>query len=188
MDEVFSCGNEIIKDILLVQLHASFVPLLAILGPAANAGRHVDDPLFEQSNPKRAKCRRYGNVEAAITIQKRRIVAVEIQALLVDNKHRHSSAIFTCVEDLFRFVILSAEALNLWGPEQARTARRDVVFVDRRRNVQGVERIENELVVSLSAKTAGGARSGQLDFVFHFPGKIVNVGASRDILQILSED
>ena len=122
--------------------------------------------MLEQRNPGGAERGSYRDVEATITVQDRRIVSVELQPLFVNDEHRDASAVLARVKDLLGFVIVRPVAGNLRRPEHARPARRDVVFVDRRRDIEGVERVENELVIVLAMKSGCGARARQSDFVF----------------------
>src|SRR5207249_5509568 len=93
-NEPFRRRDEIIKDILLLELHPGLVPLLAILAAAANVGRSINEALFEQGEARRTERRRGGDVESAVGIEQRRIVAVEFEALLVNEEHRHARAVF----------------------------------------------------------------------------------------------
>src|SRR5437762_14279649 len=101
------------------------MPLLAVLAAAAHVCRRVNHALFKQSNARRAESRTVGDVEAAVTVQDRRIVAGEFESLLVGDEHRHARAAFTVVEKFFGLKVGWNEAGTLAAAKRRRLLRGD---------------------------------------------------------------
>src|SRR5688572_12728217 len=93
-DQVFGCGNKVVKYILLLQLCSGRVPFFAILAAAAHVCRRINESLLKQRKSQRTEARRGYAVESAITVKQCWIVAVELDSLFVDQKHRDASAVF----------------------------------------------------------------------------------------------
>ena len=68
-DEVFARGDEVVKDVLLLQQHAGLVPVLAELATAAQVGHGVDAALLEQDDVGRGEARGQRDVEAAVSVE-----------------------------------------------------------------------------------------------------------------------
>src|SRR5262249_33457601 len=100
-DQPFGGGDEIVKHVLLLRLCPGQVPLLTVFGPASQIGRRVNSAHPHPDQIRNRKRRRQRNAEAAIAVKQRRILAVELQALLVRDEHRHTRSIFAVVKDLF---------------------------------------------------------------------------------------
>ena len=186
-DQILRRGNEVVKNVLLLQLGSCFVPLLAILAAAAHVCRCINEPLLKQSQPQRTKAGRIVNVETAVAVKHRRVVAVELQALLVHDEHWDARAVLAVVEHFLGFVVRRFEAGDLRLPKHRGRLRRDVILKDRRRKIKRGESIEGELVVCTTAEAANRSRPGKLYFVFQFAIETINVGMSRDVFQVRSE-
>ena len=125
-------GDEVVEHVLLLQLGAGVVPRLAVFAAAAHVDAGVDEALLEQRDAQRVEARRGRDVEAAVAVHQRRVVAVERQALLVHQEHRHLRAVLARDEHLLGLVLVGVEAGNRRRAEQRALSRRDVVAEDRR--------------------------------------------------------
>ena len=85
------------------------MPLFSVFSPAAKIGHGIHAPHFHPGDATHAEAWCDGNVEAAVAVQQRRIVAVQLQAFLVSDEHRHLRAVFTGVKDLCGFVVVLIE-------------------------------------------------------------------------------
>ena len=160
------------------------MPFLAVLAAAPHVSRGINDALLQQRQTQRTKARIVGDVESAVTVKKRWVVAVELNAFLVGKEHWHTRAVFAVVEDLFHFIIVSFEAGNLNSAKHGRFLRRDVVLINRWRRIERSETVKDELVVVAPAKTTGRTQPRQNNFVLQFAIETINIGARRDIFQI----
>src|SRR5215213_11558953 len=142
------------------------MPLLAVLATTTQVSGRVDHALFQQRETQGAERRRGDDVESAVTIKQRGIVAVEFQAFLVDQKHRHARAVFAVVKNLLGLVVLWFKSGNVHGAEHGRFLRRDVVLVNRRRKIERGEAVVHVLVITQTAKAAGSSETRQPHFVF----------------------
>ena len=102
-------GNEVVKHVLLFCAHAGFVPGLAVFRAAAQAGDGVDAAEFHPGGDGGAVGGRHGDVEAAIGVEQRGVLAVEAEPLFVAEEEGDAGAVFAVVEDLFGFVVGGAE-------------------------------------------------------------------------------
>src|ERR1041384_5839564 len=80
LDQVFSSGNEIVEDILLLQFCPRLMPLLTVLAAATHVARSIDHALFKQGQSSRAECRRSNDIETAISIKQRRICSIQLNS------------------------------------------------------------------------------------------------------------
>ena len=85
--------------------------------------------------------RRQADVESAVREHQRRRFAIALQAFLRRDEHRYARAVFRGVEDLRHFVLVGLER-DLWLGEDLGLSRRDVVVIDRRRNIERLEAVE----------------------------------------------
>src|SRR5947209_8296916 len=156
-DEPLGCGDEVVKDVLLAKLRPGLVPLLAVLAAAPHVRRRIDETLFEKRETRRTEVRRRRDVEAAVAVEHRRVSAVELQSFFVNEEHGNARAVLARVEDLFGLVVRRLEARNFGRVEDGGVARGDVVAIDRRREVEGREGVEDYAVVLQSAEAARDA-------------------------------
>ena len=129
-DQPLGRGDEVVEHVLLLQLGAGVVPRLAVFAAAAHVDAGVDESLFEQRDAQRVEAGRGRDVEAAVAVHQRRVVAVEHDALLVDQEHRHLRAVLAGDEDLLGLVLIGVESGNLRRAEHRALPRRDVVAED----------------------------------------------------------
>src|ERR1700746_2581459 len=92
-NQILGCGNEVVKNVLLLVQHSGAVPVLAKFRTPAQIGdcEHATCPQPQIATAN--KLRRHTQVETAISSQQCGIFSVELQALSVKNKHGHTSAI-----------------------------------------------------------------------------------------------
>ena len=99
-------GDAIVEDVLLFELGAGPVPFLAVLAAAAEAGLHIHAAHLEPQQPADRERRRQRDVEPAVAVEQRRVVAVALQALLGRDEHRHLGPVLARDERLRHLVIV----------------------------------------------------------------------------------
>ena len=159
------------------------MPVFAVLAAAAQVRHGVDAAHLHPHQVADAEGRRQRDVEAAVAIQQRRVLAVELQAFLVGDDHRHARAVFAVVEDLLRFVVRRVE-IDLRRAEDRAAARPHVVAVDRRRRRVAREAVEGLLVRALAAEAAGGADAGQLDLAHLLAAQVIHLDLRVRVFQV----
>src|SRR6516164_493213 len=85
VDEVLGAGGEVIKDILLVCPAAGLVPLFAVFAAAAQVGHDPNAALVEPDPTRAGKSGLLAAIEAAVAGQERRIAAVPLRPLALDD-------------------------------------------------------------------------------------------------------
>ena len=127
------------------------------------------------------------DVEAAVAVEQRRVVAVELQALAVHEEHRDLGAVLARIEHLLRLEGRRVVARHLGRAEHAARFRRDVVAIDRGRHAERVERVEHERRVVGSGEAVRRARPRKRDLVLEPAVERVHVDSARHVLQIRRE-
>ena len=158
VDEILGSRDEIVKHVLLLQLCACHVPILAILTATTQHSMHVDAATLHERNHVGEVEGIVGDVEAAVAVEQQRVLAVELKALLIGDKERGACAVLACVELHLGGVVLRAEA-HLGSVEHAALARSHVVAIDRGGHSVGGEGVEHFLLTTLAAdrgRTEGG--------------------------------
>src|SRR6185295_16281383 len=107
---------------------------------------------------------------------------IELDALLVNQKHRNARTVFAVEEDLLRLVVLWLKAWNVHFVENRRLLCSNVVFVNSYREVERGEVVEHVFVVVQTAKPTSSAKSRQTDFVLEFSSQTKDIGSGCDIL------
>src|SRR5207253_2399373 len=92
-DEPLRAGEEIVEDVLLVVHHAGLVPLFTVLTAAAQIGHRQQSAALQEDEATGAERGRQADVEAAVAVQHRWIVAVARQSLAMGEKHADRRAI-----------------------------------------------------------------------------------------------
>ena len=127
--------------------------------------------MLEQHDVGGGEARGEGNVEPAVGIEHGGALAVELEALLVDDEHRHHRTVLGGVEDLLALVSGRVE-VDVGDVERGALARGHVVTEDACGVGERGERVKELGGVLLAAESAGGARGvGQ--------GNLAGVGAVR---------
>lgn len=113
LGEPFSSIVEIIKDILLFQLHAGFVPGVAVLSAATNVSHSIDTvEVLDKEHAEYIIARLDVDVETTISVKHCWILAVLHDILTMNQEHWHESAIFALVLDLSSLELISVQSLN----------------------------------------------------------------------------
>lgn len=105
MDQIFSCGNEIIKDVLFVGFHAAFMPFAAIFTAATQMRLGIDAAHFHPHQVGHTETDRQWDVEAAISVQIGGHFTIDLQVCPVGDEQGHLCAVFAGKENLFTHVI-----------------------------------------------------------------------------------
>src|SRR5690606_34108502 len=98
--EVFRRSDEVVEDVLLLLLHPGLMPFLAILPTAAQVGHGEHAALFQRDHAAGAEAGAQADIEAAVGVQERRVLAVLRKALAVYDEHGHTRAILAVEEHL----------------------------------------------------------------------------------------
>ena len=106
------------------------MPLLTILATPAQIGDRINSAHFHPHQAGNRKTRHEGDIKAAIAVEIGGIVPIQLNPLLMGNKHRYPRAILTLVEHLLGFVIVWIE-VHLWLPEDRAFSGHQVVSVNR---------------------------------------------------------
>ena len=109
-DQPLGRRDEVVEHVLLVQLGAGLVPLLAILAAAAQVGHGEHAAHLHPHQVRHAERGRQRDVEPAVAEQIGRGLAVALQPLLVADEHRDLRAVLAGVKDLLGRVVVGLEA------------------------------------------------------------------------------
>src|SRR5579859_3914922 len=94
LDQMLGRGDEIIEDVLLASQVACFVPMLAELATTAQIGHYIHSARIEPNAPSRIEARSHVDAVAAITIQQRGILSIQLQPLFAQNVERDFGSVF----------------------------------------------------------------------------------------------
>jgi hypothetical protein len=75
VDQPFGRGDEILVRLGPVELDGRLVPILAVFAAAADVGHRVGSPHIHPLDGRHLEARSDGDVEAAVTVQQRGVVA-----------------------------------------------------------------------------------------------------------------
>ena len=101
--------KKVVKDVLLLQQHASLVPRLTKLSPAAKVGHGIDAAAFKKRDVARAEARRQTDVEPSIGVEQGGVAAVLLNSLFVDDEHGDSGSVFGDIPLLMGLKIVRIE-------------------------------------------------------------------------------
>src|SRR5262249_31634945 len=90
----------------------------------------VDAAHFQPHDIRHRKEWSEGNVESTVGIEQGWVLAVELEAFFVGQKHGHAGAVFAVVEDLFGFVAAGIEVDFGMAVDRALSSLR-IVMIDR---------------------------------------------------------
>ena len=186
VNQKFSRRDKIVKDVLLFQFRAGFVPSFAVFRAAAQVGNGINAAHFHPNHPRNRKSGRLRNIETAVTIKQSRVVAVEFDAFFVDDKHRHGCSVFAFVFDLFDFVIIPVD-IDFRLAEKFTFARFHIVTVNCWRCVVARIAIKSFCFVTLSAKTSRRTDSRKFYFADKFSFEVVNSELRVSVFQIIQD-
>src|SRR5690606_10014560 len=87
-DEPFRSGNEVIKNVLLVQFGPGEMPLFAVFPTSSQVRQDKYPPHFHPRQPADGEGRSHGDRKPTIAVQQRRTVSIERNPLLVRDEER----------------------------------------------------------------------------------------------------
>ena len=93
LDEVFGTGDEVLPGVRLVELLPREMPALTQFATAAHMRNRVDAAAFEPRDRRGAEADRLADAVRAVGVKQRRVRAVELDALLVNDRQRHHHTI-----------------------------------------------------------------------------------------------
>ena len=186
-DQIFSRGDEIVKDVLLFQFDPGFVPFFAVFVAAANIGDGINAALFHPDEPRDRKSGCQRNVKTAVTVKQSRIRAVEFQAFFVNDEHRNARAVFAFVKDLFDFEIGRIH-FNVGFAENFRFAGFHIVSVNRRRRVETRIGIKSFRVGAFAAETARRTDARKFDIADKFSVAVKNADLRVCVFEIFADE
>ena len=137
------------------------MPSLAILRAATKVYNAIYATLLHKHSSGGAErwCEVY--LETAIAIEVARILAVELQTLLVRNEHRYAGAVFACEEYLLGCVVRCVE-LNLRCVEEGSFTALELVVVDVARCGIVSHRVVCVVILASAVKTTDSTDCRQL--------------------------
>src|SRR5208282_3821085 len=97
-------SDEVVKHILLLFQHAGAMPVFSELGTAAQVGDRVNATVLHPEKHAAAETWRQRDVKTAVAGEQRGILAVLLDSLLADDKHRDFRAVFRGVPDLLHVI------------------------------------------------------------------------------------
>ena len=162
-DQPFGGGDEVVEDVLLVLLGAGEVPVAAVLPAAAQVRDRQHAAHLEPGEAGRGEAGGQGDVETAVAVEQRRVVAVLLDALAVGDEHRDARAVAALVEDLLRLVAVEV-GVDRGAADQRTLAGTHVVAVDLRRRAETRVGVEGLRLLPAAAEAAGAADARQFDF------------------------
>ena len=109
VDEILGSSDKVVKHVLLLQLCASHVPVLAILTSTAQYGVYIYAATLQEGYIVRHEERSISDIETAVAVEQQRIASVELHALLVCDEERGAGAVLACVEHHLGLVVVRAE-------------------------------------------------------------------------------
>ena len=118
------------------------MPFLTVFVAATEVSHSVNTAHLEEWDAHHRESWIQSDVEAAVAIKQCRILAVFLQIFLVSKEHRNSCAVLAGKENLLGCVILRIE-IDLRCTEHLRCVRLDIIFINRRRECERGESIEN---------------------------------------------
>ena len=142
INKVFGASDAIVKNILFLQLGAGNVPILAVLVAATQVHLGINAAILDEGQARSAEARIERHVEAAVTVQEGRVVAVFLQAFLIGQEHRDFGTILRGDKDLLRNVVVRLE-VDGGRAEHGGGVVVDVVLVNRGREDERGESIEH---------------------------------------------
>ncbi len=163
------------------------MPIFAILATTAQVRLRVNAAHLHPNKIADRESRRQRDIEATVAVEIRRIVAVELQAFLVRDEHRHFRSVFARVENLLRFVVGRIE-IDFRLAEDSALAGRQVVTIDRGRRSETGERVERFFVRGFAAETVGGADARKRDFVHQLACRVVDLYLRVRVLQVVEDE
>ena len=84
------------------------------LATTANVGQNVNTTSLQPGRADRgAVTGQHRNFETSVAVKQRRIRPVQLNALLMNDEHRHARAVFTRIKHLLSFVIGGLESGDL---------------------------------------------------------------------------
>ena len=156
VDEVFRRRDAVVEYVLLLHLGTGLVPFLAVFAAAAQVHDSQHAALLQPGDPRRAETRGERDVEAAVPVEQRRVVAVHLDALLVGDEHRDLGAVLRGEELLLGHVFVGVE-LDLGLLVERGFVVGDVIAVDGRRGDVGGHGVERLRILRLAAESADSA-------------------------------
>jgi hypothetical protein len=119
-DEIFAGGDEVIKHVLLFLEHAGAMPVFAEFGPAAQVGDCINAPVLHPQIHAAVESRCHRDVKTAVAGQQRGVLAIPLDSLFADDKHRNFRAIFRAVPNLLHVIGRRIDGGRVdFGPERA---------------------------------------------------------------------
>src|ERR1017187_3328001 len=161
-DEPTGGADEIVEDVLLLLEHPPVVPLLAELRAPAQVGHREDATHLRPDHRSLSECRCLAHVEAAVTREKHRPIAVEGEPLLVHHEHRDAGLVARLVPNLLHFEVHWIE--RDVGPEPDLLASgRDLVAIARLRLHERRIAEEGFVVLPSARESEDAADAGKFD-------------------------
>ncbi len=163
-DEIFGRADEVVEHVLLVGFHAPFVPGAPILAATAQIRHGIHTTQLEPAGNARGEPRLHRNIEATVTVQNRRVVAVEGGALAGHDIKRHSRAVLARVEHLLCLVVVGIESREVRCLPQRARAAREIEPIDTWRRGKAAVGVKSLAILDAPREAGRLAETGE----FHF--------------------
>src|SRR5208282_1217154 len=99
-DQVFAGSDEVVKNVLLFLQHAGAMPVFAEFGTAAQIGDGVNATVLHPEIHAAVESWRQRDVKTAVAVQQGWVLAILLDSLLSDYKHRDLRPVFRGVPNL----------------------------------------------------------------------------------------
>src|SRR6185369_4150714 len=93
LDQILGGSDEIVENILFFVEHSGAVPRLSELSSPPQVGNGIHPAAFQPCKAVAAKLWRIADIEPAIAGELGRILAIELQALFVEDEHRNAGSV-----------------------------------------------------------------------------------------------
>src|SRR5207237_5733088 len=123
------------------------------------------------------------DVEAAVSVKHRGIVAVFLEAFAIGDEHRHFRSVLARIEDLLGRVIVRFE-IDLRLEEDVALSGLEIVAVNSQRFGETDVGIKALGVLALAHEAARRSEPGQLDFAGGLSGKLEGLYGGMCVLKV----
>src|SRR4030081_1469528 len=103
-DQIFAGGDEVVKNILLLLQHASAMPVFAELGAPAQVSDSVNAAVLHPEIHAAIKSRLQRDIETAVASEQGGVLAILLDSLFVNDKHRNFRSVFRVVPNLLHVI------------------------------------------------------------------------------------
>ena len=163
------------------------MPLLTVFAATPEIRHGIDAAQLQPHRHAHAEARRLRDVEAPIGVEIRRVCAIQLQALLVREEHRHACAVLAVVKDLLCLVSGGVE-VHLRRAEHRALSAAHIIAIYGARRGEARERVECLRVRPLAAEAARAAQPRQRDFPQRLARPAEELHRAAGVLEIRADE